>query len=243
MTALTIDRRHGRRALLLAAGAVLLALCATVVVAGTGADPASAARAKTIGKTKKTPRPSCPKDPCEAVGSVTGFQTHASGTKDPFKVRQSGQLVAWSVDVSRPKPSQSRFFGRFYRSDAFGTSPAARVSVLEPRGKKRYRLKRHSPAADLSEHLGQKPIFTLAAPLQLNKGDVLALTVPSWVSDFAVDLSRKDAWRASRASNKCAGNNDLKASRAHEKVGKTRVYGCTYRTARLLYWGYYTPGG
>src|SRR5665809_62915 len=81
VTALTIDRRHGRRALLLAAGAALLALCATVVIAGTGADPASAARAKTIGKTKKTPRPSCPKDPCEAVGSVTGFQTHASGTK------------------------------------------------------------------------------------------------------------------------------------------------------------------
>ncbi len=227
----------------LAAGAALLALCVATVLAGAGADPADAARAKTLGKTKKTPSPSCPggeNKACEAVGSVTGFQTRAGGAKDPFKVKQNGQLVAWSVDLSRPKPSERRFFGRFYRSEAFGTSPAARVSVLGPKGKKRYKLKRHSPAADLSEHLGQKPIFTLGTPLPIKKGDVLALSIPSWIPNFAIDQTRKDAWRASRPRSKCSGDRDLMKSRAQEKVGKTRVYGCNYRTARLLYWGYYT---
>jgi hypothetical protein len=174
---------------------------------------------------------------------VTGFQVGATGGKEPFKVRQNGRLVAWSVDLSRPKPSQRRFFGKFYRSKSFGTSPSARVSVLEPKGKKKYKLKRHSPAVDLDEHLGQRPIFTLGAPLQIKKGDILALTVPSWISDFAVELPRKNAWRASRARKKCSGDRDLKASRTHEKIGETRVYACTYRTARLLYWGYYVPGG
>jgi hypothetical protein len=246
VTPTTSDRRHGRGALLLAAGAALLALCLAAVVAGPSVDRADAARAKTLGKTKKTPSPSCPGGrtaECEAVGSVTGFQTRAGGVKNPFKVKQSGQLVAWSVDLSRPKPSERRFFGRFYRSEAFGTAPAARVSVLKPKGKKRYKLKRHGPAVNLTEHLGQKPIFTLGTPLAIKKGDVLALSIPSWAPNFAIDQSRKDAWRASRATGKCSSETDLKKGRTQEKVGKSRVYGCTYRTARLLYWGYYTTGG
>lgn len=244
MTAITCNPRHSHRALtILVAGAVLLGLCAATLLAGAAPDRANAARAKVIGKTKKTPRPSCPKSPCEAVGSVTGFQTSASGARNPFKARRSGQLVAWSVDLSRPKPSQRRFFGKFYRSESFGTAPSARISILDPKGNKRYKLKRHSPAVGLNDHLGQTPIFTLADPLNIKKGEVLALTVPSWISDFAVEQSRKNAWRASRAGNKCSGSRDIKASRPHEKVGSSRVYACTYRTARLLYWGFYRTGG
>jgi hypothetical protein len=241
---ITCNHRDRHRTLrILVAGAVLLALCAATVLAGAGADPANAARAKVIGKTKNTPQPSCPRSPCEAIGGVTGFQVSASNAKNPFKVRRNGRLVAWSVDLSRPKPSQRRFFGKFYRSEGFGTAPSARIAVIEPKGKRRYKLKRHGPAVGLNEHLGETPIFTLANPLSIKKGEILALTVPSWISDFAVGQSRRNAWRASRRKNQCAGNTDIKNSRPHEKVGSNRVYGCTYRTARLLYWGYYTTGG
>lgn len=244
MAAITPNRRHGGPVLrVLAAGAVLLSLCAATLLAGAGADPASAARAKTIGKTKRTPKPSCPKSPCEAVGSVTGFQVRATDAKNPFKVKQNGRLVAWSVDLSRPKPSQRRFFGKFYKSNAFGTAPSARISIIEPKGKSKYKLKRHGPALNLNEHLGEKPIFTLADPLTIKKGDILALTIPSWIPDFAVGQPRNNVWRASRSKRKCSSERDIKASRPHEKVGETRVYGCRYQTARLLYWGFYTTGG
>jgi hypothetical protein len=244
VTAITCNHRHRLRALrVVVAGAVLLGLCMVTLLAAASADRAGAARAKTIGKTKRTPKPSCPKTPCEAIGRVTGFQAKASGAKNPFKVRQNGRLVAWSVDLSRPKPSQRRFFGKFYRSQNFGTAPSARIAVIDPKGNERYKLKRQSPAVNLTEYLGQKPIFTLGAPLQIKKGDILALTVPSWIPDFAVGQSTSNVWRASRPSNECSGDRDIKASRPHEKLDTSRVYGCTYRTARLLYWGFYTTGG
>jgi hypothetical protein len=242
-----------RRALVpWAALAVLLGACALALLAG-GADPATAARAKTLGETKKTPRPSCPGKrgaACEAVGSVSGFQTKAGGERNPFKVPRNGRLVAWSVDISRPKPAEQRFFGKLYRNESFGTDPSARVSILEPKGKKKYKLKRHTPASDLGEYLGQEPIFTLRNPLSIKKGDVLALTLPTWLSDFAVELRpSKNAWRASRGGNACDIGTDtkkqrknLRKSKPHEQVGTTRSWGCVYRGARLLYWGFYTTG-
>ena len=33
----------------------------------------------------------------------------------------------------------------------------------------------------------------------------------------------------------------LAASKAQQKVGSTRPYGCTYSAARLLYWAYFVP--
>ena len=242
-----------RRALALSAAlAVLLGVSALAVLAS-GADPATAARAKVLGKTKKTPGPSCPGKKgaaCEAVGSVSGFQTRAGGAKNPFKVPRNGRLVAWSVDISRPKPAEQRFFGKLYRDESFGTDPSARVSILEPRGKKKYKLKRHTPSVDLSDYLGQKPIFTLGNPLSIKKGDVIALTLPTWLSDFAVELRpAKNAWRASRGGDACDIGTDtkkqrknLRKSKPQEQVGSTRPYGCGYRGARLLYWGFYTTG-
>jgi hypothetical protein len=218
---------------------------AAVAIAG-GLD------ATIIGHTPSAPKPACPtpnvenpppEKACQVMGRVTGFQLSADGRRNPYRVRRAGRIVAWSVDLSRPKPSQRRFFGKFYRSEGFGTAPSARIAVIEPKGKRRYKLKRHGPAVGLNEHLGETPIFTLANPLSIKKGEILALTVPSWISDFAVGQSRRNAWRASRRKNQCAGNTDIKNSRPHEKVGSNRVYGCTYRTARLLYWGYYTTGG
>jgi hypothetical protein len=251
MTPLACSDFLRRRAVVLSAAlAVLLGVCALAVLAG-DADPATAARAKMLGKTKKTPGPSCPGKrgaACEAVGSVSGFQTKAGGTTNPFKVPRDGRLVAWSVDISRPKPAEQRFFGKLYRGESFGTDPSARVSVLGPKGKKKYKLKRHTPAVDLSEYLGQKPIFTLGNPLSIKKGDVLALTLPTWLSDFAVELrASKNKWRASRSGNACDIGTDtsnqrknLRKSKPQEQVGSTRPYACVYRGARLLYWGFMT---
>ena len=107
----------------LALAALLAAL--GLLVAGVGA--ATAKPAKTLGKTNRTPAPSCPKqganDSCEAVGSVTGFQMTADGTRAPFKAREDGTIVAWSLDLSKPKKSEASFFGDFYESNQFGMAP------------------------------------------------------------------------------------------------------------------------
>jgi hypothetical protein len=114
--------------------------------------------------------------------------------------------------------------------------------VIKRTGGKKYRLKRDSPIVTLGSELGEHQTFTLATPLQIDKGDVLALTLPTWAPNFRGDLSNsKNEFRASRKSSKCSSNKDIKDGRPHRNVGTERVYGCDYEGSRLLYWGYYRP--
>ncbi len=234
----TLDRRAALAAGLLA---LLAALCAVLVIGAP--DRAGAAKAKAIGETKDTPRPSCPGDPCEAIGSVTGFQQSADGEKGLFKISKDGQIVAWSVQLSKPDKSQRDFFGDFYRDNEFGTSPAARLAVLKPKGKSEFKLKNQSPALSLTPELGNSPVITLNSPIRVKKGDVIGITIPTWLPNFAVEQSRGDYWRASRSPKKCTDEEDIRDSRPQTEVGKSRRYGCRYTTARLLYWAYMVKDG
>jgi hypothetical protein len=231
--------RSTRPALLAALG--LIALCALV-----GATSAWATPAKTLGNTSRTPAPSCPSsgdnDPCEAVGSVTGFQVKADGVQAPFKAREDGWIVAWALDLSKPKDSETNFFGNFYQSNVFGTTATARISVIRRRDDRNYKLKAQSPVLTLTSLLGSKETITLTDPLKMKKGDFVALTIPTWAPSFAVNLSSgTNLWRASRKEGTCDGADNIKAGKPQQKVGSEHEYACDYRGARLLYWAYYTP--
>jgi len=236
-----LDRRTHTWAVAVGLLALVVALAAALVLRPAG--PADAAKAKTVGKTKHTPRPSCPGDPCEAVGSVTGFQQSADGEKRLFKIRHNGHIVAWSAKLSKPKKSQREFFGDFYRDNEFGMAPAARLAILKPKGKSEFKLKSQSTAVQLSSELGGTPLVTLNAPLKVKEGDIVGITIPTWLPNFAVEQSRDDYWRASRSPKKCTGEADIKDSRPQTEVGSTRRYGCRYTTARVLYWAYLVKSG
>jgi hypothetical protein len=238
-------QRRGRPALAFAA--VCVALVGVVAVSSAGAK-----QARVLGKTKHTPAPDCPKA-CEGIGRVTGFPLAAGGEKRPMNVHSNGRLVAWAIDLSRPKKSQRNFFGTLFKSDRYGKTPAARIAVIKHKqgtGSK-YKLLRQSPVVKLSSYLGHKQLFTLDTPLKVRKGQIVALTVPTWASNFASGISRnRNRWRGSRTRRNCspASSNvrDIKAfarkSRPHQKVGSVRGYGCDYTAARLLYWAYFVRG-
>lgn len=227
-----------RRGVLVIALAVLLASLLVPLFA----DRASGRSAKTLGATKRTPSPSCPRNPCEAVGSVTGLQLKADGKRGLFKARESGMLVSWAIKLSRPKAEQRTFFGDFYENSEFGSRPTARIAVLRRDEKRKYTLRRQGPVVDLGSAYNTRQVFTLSDPLRINRGEFLALTIPTWAPAFAVGLNRKgNRWRASRGKKKCQGAGNIRAGNPHQKVGSTRNYGCDYKTARLLYWGHYVP--
>ena len=170
---------------------------------------------------------------------MTGFQVGASGSKRPFRVRKDGSIVAWSLAVSRPNKKQRKFFGNFYKNNEFGTAPTARLAILTKSNGVKYKLRRQSPVANLSNVLNSTPIFSLKTPLPVKAGDIVALSVPTWAPAFAPDISNTNTWRASRAKDKCEGNDNIKSGSPQTKVGGTRSYGCTYNGARLLYWAYF----
>jgi hypothetical protein len=244
----TGPRRRARP--LLVFGALCAMLIAVVAVSSAGAKPA-----KVLGKTKHTPKPSCPDrhkpNGCQGVGRVTGFPLVADGVKRPFRVQKNGKLVAFAIDLSRPTKDQRTFFGTIFKGNKFGKAPSARVAVLRqnPKHRRQYKLLRQSATVNLSDALGRKVVFTLDKPLRIRKGQTVALSYPSWASNFAHNnLNAHDnQWRASRSKKKCAPpSGDAAAvkhwarnSKAQQKVGSTRTYGCDYTGGRLLYWAYY----
>jgi hypothetical protein len=216
------------------------AFAAAVTAIGV-ALPADAANSKVLGKPRSAPPPECPGN-CTAFVSATGFQVEARGKKNIFKAPEDGKLVAFSVDVSKPNKDERNFFQRH-----FGHDVKTRIAVLKRLEHNRFRLLRQSPKVNLNSLLGREQFFTLNEPLKIRKGNILALTVPTWLPALASGLPPSQTkWRASREKGKCGGpgregRREVKQGRPQQKVGSERKYGCTYNLDRLLYWGYYVP--
>lgn len=206
-------------------------LLALVPLVG-GAGAATASRTTVVlGSTANAPDPSCPELPCQAVGSVTGFQVSTNQSKLPFRVPRKGRIKAWTLTLAQPTNRQRAFFNGF-----FGTPPEARLAILRRIPKTsppRYNLRRQSRTRVLSPYLGQTVKF--GASLRVQKGDIVGLTIPTWAPAFAQDLSARNAWRASRERGKCRNATDIRQGSAQQRIDKRRTYACRYATARLLY--------
>ncbi len=85
----------------------------------------------------------------------------------------------------------------------------------------------------LSPYLGQTVKF--GSNLEVEKGDVIGISVPTWAPMFAQGLESKDVWRASRAPGTCTNSTSIREGEALEKVNRRATFGCKYATARLLY--------
>ncbi|MEZ5078980.1 MAG: hypothetical protein R2725_16250 [Solirubrobacterales bacterium] len=214
--------------------ATLAAACSLAVLIPLTAGSSAAKVAKTtviLGQTSQVPDPSCPENPCQAIGSVTGFQVSNGQTKLPFRVPHDGTIKAWTLTLAQPTNKERAFFNGF-----FGTPPEARLAILRRvpgTNPPRYNLRRQGSIKVLSPYLGQTVRF--GANLKVAKGDIVGLSVPTWAPAFAQDLSAKNVWRASREPGKCTNATDLRQGEPQERVNKRRTYGCRYRTARLLY--------
>jgi hypothetical protein len=184
-----------------------------------------------LGNTSTTPDPSCPGLPCQAVGSVTGFQVSNGQTRSPFLVPHDGKIKAWTLTLAQPTNKQRSFFNGF-----FGTPPEARLSILRRvagTNPPRYNLRSQGSIKVLSPYLGQTVKFGSSLPVE--KGDIVGITVPTWAPTFAQGLPANNVWRASRAPGACTNATDIRQGEPQQKVGQRATYGCRYSTARLLY--------
>lgn len=210
-----------------------LAACLIALTAAVAADGAATASRTTVvlGSTATMPDPSCPELPCQAVGSVTGFQVSTSQGTLPFRVSRDGKVKAWTLTLAQPTNRQRSFFNGF-----FGTPPEARLAILRRvpgTNPPRYDLRRQGSIHVLSPYLGQTVKF--GASLKVQKGDIVGITIPTWAPAFAQGLPASNAWRASREPGKCTNTTDVRQGQPQQRVGARATYGCRYSTARLLY--------
>lgn len=233
------------------AWAVLAAACllaALVAFALPGSADSAPLRVVTLGQTAETPPASCPGKivnnveitPCRVEGHVTGYQAIADGIPRPYEAPFEGKIVAWSITLSKPSTKETpttanevAFFNEF-----LGEPSEARIGILRPvegSNPPKYTLVRQSPLEVLNPYFGSTPIFALEHPLTVLKGQVVALTIPTWAPMFAFNVSSENTWRGSRLPEHCASKEDIQGGHPQQGVGKTKTYGCYYSNARLLY--------
>ena len=220
-----------RRGRLLVLGLLACSLALLVSLASSS-DAAKVTKTTVVlGQTATEPDPSCPGLPCQAIGSVTGFQVNNGQTRLPMTVPDDGTIKAWTLTLAQPTNSQRSFFNGF-----FGTPPQARLAILHRvpgTNPPRYNLRRQGSIQVLTPYLGQTVKFS--ANLKVEKGDIVGLTVPTWAPAFAQDLTADNVWRASREEGACKNATDIRQGEPQERLGSRATYGCKYTTARLLY--------
>ncbi len=236
-----------RRAWAPLVGAACL-LAALVAVASPRAADSAPLRVVVLGQTPETPPASCPGKivnnveitPCRVEGHVTGFQSIADGVARPYEAPFEGKIVAWSITLAKPSTAETKTttdeVGFF--NDFLGAPSQARIGVLRPIEETKppeYKLVRQSPLEVLNPYFGSTPVFALEHPLTVLKGQVVALTIPTWAPMFAFNVSADNTWRGSRLPEHCSSKEDIQNGHPQQGVGKIKTYGCYYSNARLLY--------
>ena len=196
----------------------------TALVAVLAAAAPASAKVVEVGRTDATP--ACPTAPCLAVSRTTGYQIKVADERGSFVVPEDGKIVAWSVALGKPTAEQVAFFDK-----NLGGPSSARLTVLR-QGKTLYsRVVTQSPVQQLTPYFGQTVQFPLGRSLNVKKGYVIALTVPTWAPALTQLLTDHSMWRASRTKQQCTDTSTQTAQMALKAVAQ---YRCLYK-ARLTY--------
>jgi hypothetical protein len=198
----------------------------------------ASARVTELGSGAGPARSNCPSDPCEAIGRVTGYQGRSGNVRNPFVIRRSGKIVAFTVTLARVTQQQETFFDGLY-----GGPARVRLAILRKGRRRRsrldHRLIRQSPSYRVDRYFGSSPSFALDRPLVVKRGYIVALTTPTWHTAFAFSgLNGRNWWRSSRQRGECR---EATRRSAQQRVRSVVRYGCTYFRARLLYTATYVP--
>jgi hypothetical protein len=176
------------------------------------------------------PLASCPGAPCEVVSETTGMQVKVGSTSAPMTIPRNGTIVAWTIRLSAPTASQVTYF------DQHEGGPAeAGIAIIKQTKALDYQLVAQSPLIQLQPYFGETAQFPLATTIPVQKGERIALTVPTWAPALSIKLGNTTSWRASRPKNTCTSSTEASTETSQMTAGSTVQYACLYQTARLLY--------
>jgi hypothetical protein len=193
------------------------------------AAPATLSEVGVIGATTPVTTASCPASPCLAVSRTTGFQVKVGTAHNVVSAPRSGTIVAWTITLGKPNATQIKFFN----ANEGGPSEAG-IAVLRALRKPNltFKLIAQSPLVKLEPYFGKTAQFALETTIPIKKGDIVALTVPSWAPALALGFGNDTSWRASRPKSGCTSTS---AQTTHTTIGSPVQYFCLYQTARLTY--------
>ncbi len=165
---------------------------------------------------------------------VTALQTVINGASYPTAVKQSGQIVAFTVGLAQvsSNPTTAKSFISQLNAK-YGGASEAQLTVLNPLKGNRYTVAAQGPVERLQPYLGYVVQFPLATPIPVRPGQVMALTVQTWAPILSYNLASKYyAYRQSRSNNcKTVGTQQ----NAVTAVGQSKPFLCSYPGTRVEY--------
>ena len=204
-----------------------LGLIVLSVLAFPSIAPARVIEVGALTSEQELPVPSCPTRPCFAVSRTTGYQAKVGANRGLMVAPAGGRIVAWTIRLSKPGKSQISFFNR-----RLGGEASAGLTILKP-GKRLFgRVPSQSPIVQLQPFFGQTAQFPLEQSLPVKKGQLVALSVPTWAPALATNLGGDTSWRASRPAGEC---DDTETQTAQAEVKDLAQYRCLYQRVRLTY--------
>jgi hypothetical protein len=206
-----------------------LLACAALALALPVAALATLTEVGVIPSTTPATVPSCPSQ-CEAVSRTTGFQVKVQANNRPLTVPRSGSVVAWTITLGKPSSTQIKYF-----NTNEGGPAEAGIAILRtiPKGPRlTWKLVAQSPPVKLEQYFGKTAQFPLETTIPVKKGDIVALTVPTWAPALALNFGNDTSWRASRQKSQCSSTS---SQSTHTQIGSSVQYYCLYQTARLTY--------
>ncbi|TMM08949.1 MAG: hypothetical protein E6G05_00620, partial [Actinobacteria bacterium] len=201
-----------RRSLMAAvAVAVLLAMAAATTWAVTRAPKPGSLLGGTVqlgGTSVPVRTPVCPagvkpQNCIFVMTRVTALQTLTNGNGNPTAVKQSGQLVGFTLGLAQLS-SNSTTAANFVRTlnAKYGGAAEAQITVLRPGKNNRWTVAAQGPVVQLQRYLGYVVQFPLSTPIPVRAGEAIGLTVPTWAPILSYNLSSKlYSYRQSRSSN------------------------------------------
>lgn len=204
----------------------ILLCCLFGLWPGVTAGPASATIAE-LGQVPQPLVPSCPAKPCSVLARTTGYQAKAAAERGMFTVPDDGRIVAWSITLGKPGTKQRAFFEK-----QFGGAASAGITIIRP-GRRLYaRTLASSPFMRLEPYFGGTVQFPLEQSLEVRKGWIVALTVPTWAPALAMGFGNDHSWRAASSRQPCR-NQETQSPLT--RAGAIARFRCLFRTARLAY--------
>jgi hypothetical protein len=207
---------------------ILVGVAALACALATAA-PIASARIYELGESPVAATTSCPDD-CFVVTRTTALQVNTAGRTYPTTAPADGRVVGITLQLGSLTDRQIRFFNRTY-----GGTPRVQLTVLSQTARQKpkrfYTAMAQSEVFRVTPFLGTTVQFPFETSLPIRRGDLVALTVPTWAPILAVNLDNNNGWRASRA-RACR---DLLTQTAQQVIGNEAQYKCLYQTARLQY--------
>jgi hypothetical protein len=232
------------------------AVAAAVVAAALLPAAASAAEVQIGVTTSPLVPPTCPSgtsgDSCTILLTQgTAYETLRDGVANPDTVKQSGVISAFTLGLAGTNLITPTVYAS--KTAAFGGPPEAQLTALIPTGTPTdptFRVAAQTAPVKLRSELGKVAEFPLLTPLPVVRGEVLAVTAPTWApvlsirqdsTKFAYAQSRiKETitvrtTKAGKSVNERVSNCNTSGNFAQVVVGQLSGYSCVYPGNRIEY--------